>query len=284
MMTYEIHKSDLQNDLLVETLQALSACYQQIGAEVYVVGAAARDMALRLLKVTKASRRTMDLDVAVLLQDWSQYERMTEILLENHFIKSAAKQRFVYVGTDGKNRYEVDIVPFGTIAENEHVAWPPEGSPVMSVRCFDEVMRCADYVQVGNAFAIRMAPLSGQFLIKLDAWSDRHLTTRKDASDMVFILQNVYVAYALSRAGLPEEIDIDAEHFDVVVAGAEWMAADFKRILSAEHRTYYAQMLQSEVEKEENSPLLNDMLDVSDARNYGLYRRALNRMAQILAS
>ena len=283
-MRYEIDKNDLQNDLLVETLQALAACYEQIGAEVYVVGAAARDLALRLLKVTNAPRRTMDLDVAVLLQDWSQYERLTEILFQNHFVKSAAKQRFAYVGNDGKNRYEVDIVPFGTIAENEQVAWPPEGSPVMSVRCFDEVMRCADYVQVENSFAIRIAPLSGQFLIKLDAWSDRHLTTRKDASDMVFILQNVYVAYALSRTGLPEEIDIDAEHFDVVVAGAEWIVADLKRILSAEHRTYYAQMLQSEVEKEENSPLLNDMLDVSDARNYGLYRRALNRMAQILAS
>ena len=280
-MTYEIHKSDLQNDLLMETLQALSACYQQIGAEVYVVGAAARDLALRLLKVTSAPRRTLDLDVAVLLQDWSQYERLTEILLQNPFVKSAAKQRFIYIGDDGQNRYEVDIVPFGTIAENEQVAWPPEGSPVMSVRCFDDVMRCADCVQVENAFSFRIASLSGQFLIKLDAWSDRHLTTRKDASDMVFILQNVYVAYALSRAGLPEEIDIDAEHFDVVVAGAEWIASDLKQILSAEHRAYYAQMLQAEVEKEENSPLLNDMMDVSDARNYELYRRALIRMAQI---
>ena len=86
-MRYEISKNDLQNDLLVETLQALAACYEQIGAEVYVVGAAARDLALRLLKVTNAPRRTMDLDVAVLLQDWSQYERLPEILLQNHFVK-----------------------------------------------------------------------------------------------------------------------------------------------------------------------------------------------------
>ena len=84
--------------------------------------------------------------------------------------------------------------------------------------------------------------------------------------------------------GLPEEIDIDAEHFEVVVAGAEWIAADLKQILSIEHRTYYAQMLQGDVDKEENSTLINDMLDVSDVRNYELYRRALMRMAQILAS
>jgi len=36
------------------------------------------------------------------------------------------------------------------------------------------------------------------------------------------------------------------------------------------------------LEKEENSELLNDMLDVSDSRQYGLLHRALFRMAQIL--
>ena len=55
---------------------------------------------------------------------------------------------------------------------------------------------------------------------------------------MVFILQNIYVAYALSHDALPAEIDIDAEHFDVVVAGAEWIASDLKKILSDERWMY----------------------------------------------
>lgn len=282
-MDYTIHREDLQNDLLVETLQALATCYQQIGAEVYVVGAAARDLALRLLNVQNAPRRTLDLDVAVLLRDWTQYERLTEILLQHDFVKAQAKQRFIYQGANKQNRYEVDIVPFGEIAEREQVAWPPEGSPVMSVRCFEDVMKHADSVHVDQDFSFRIASLSGQFLIKLDAWSDRHLTTKKDASDMVFILQNVYVAYALSHTALPLEIDIDAEHFDVVIAGAEWMASDLKKMLSEEHRQFYADMLQKELDREEDSPLLNDLLDVSDARNYLLFRRALTRVAQILA-
>ena len=84
-MEYSIHKEELQNDLLVETLHVLDSCYRQLGAEVYVVGAAARDIALRLLDVNNTPRRTMDLDVAVLLQDWSQYKRLTSILLQNPF-------------------------------------------------------------------------------------------------------------------------------------------------------------------------------------------------------
>ena len=50
----------------------------------------------------------------------------------------------------------------------------------------------------------------------------------------------------------------------------------------AGHRRFYATMLHGELDKEEESPLLNDLLDVSDSRNYMLYRRAFNRMAQIL--
>lgn len=281
-MEYTIHKEDLQNDLMTETLQVLAGCYRQLGAEVFVVGAAARDIALRLLDVTNAPRRTMDLDVAVMLQDWNQYERLTSILLQNHFEKAREKQRFYYLGSNGRIRFEVDIVPFGAIAEEDQVAWPPEGSPVMSVRCFEDVMRAADKVTVDGAFAFRLASLSGQFLIKLDTRNDRRMKTKKDAADMAFLLQNVYVAYALAHDGLPPEVDTNTEQFDVIVAGAEWMAADLKKILSDEHRHFYAEMLRGELAKNEESPLLNDLLDVSDSRNYKLYLRAFERMAQIL--
>ena len=280
-MEYTIHKEDLQNDLMAETLQVLAGSYRQLGAEVFVVGAAARDIALRLLDVTNAPRRTMDLDVAVMLQEWNQYERLTSILLQNHFEKAREKQRFYYLGSNGRIRFEVDIVPFGAIAEEDQVAWPPEGSPVMSVRCFEDVMRAADKVTVDGAFAFRLASLSGQFLIKLDTWNDRRMKTKKDAVDMAFLLQNVYVAYALAHDGLPPEVDTNTEQFDVIVAGAEWMAADLKKILSDEHRHFYAEMLRGELTKNEESHLLNDLLDVSDSRNYKLYLRAFERMAQI---
>lgn len=281
-MDYKITKERLQNDLLADTLRALSECYSFIGSEVYVVGAASRDIALRLLNVDDLPRRTFDLDVAVALSDWSQYERLSFFMLQHHFIKAKEKQRFYYQGENGENRYEIDVVPFGEIEENGMIAWPPEGSPVMSVRCFSEVMNCSDKVTVDNTFSFRLASLSGQFLLKLDAWGDRRLNTKKDVSDIVYILQNVYMAYALSREGLPQEIDVEATTFDVVVAGAEWIASDLRLILSNDNRHFYADMLQLQVSKEETSELLNDMLDVSDSRNYALFRRALTRMSQIL--
>lgn len=280
-MEYRIQKTDLPNNLLVETLQSLSECYQQLQLPLYVVGATALNIALRLLHLDDVPRRTLDLDVAVALSNWSEYEQLTAILLQNRFVKAPEKQRFYYQFAN-KMSYEVDIVPFGPIAKQEQVAWPPEGSPVMSVRCFEDVMDSADVVCVEDNFSFRLASLSGQFLIKLDTWQDRHLITNKDAADMVFILQNVYVAYALLRNIFPPEIDIEAEHFSVLVGGAEWIASDLKTMLTPKHQSYYSNLLFSELEKEENSKLLNDMLDVSDSRQYGLLHRALFRMAQIL--
>lgn len=68
------------------------------------------------------------------MEKWDEYERLTEILIKDGFVKAHEKQRFYYCGIENV-RYEVDIVPFGDIAQEEMVAWPPEGNPVMSVRC-----------------------------------------------------------------------------------------------------------------------------------------------------
>lgn len=280
-MTYTLKREELGKDLLMSVLEALTNAYKEIGSEVYVVGAAARDLSLKLLRAGSAPRRTMDLDVAVLLEKWNEYEHLTEILIKDGFIKAPEKQRFYYCRIENV-RYEVDIVPFGDIAQEEMVAWPPEGNPVMSVRCFADVMKNADKVVVEGRFAFRMASLSGQWLIKLDAWCDRHLMTRKDAADMQFILENAYIALALSSDAIPGTISLDASTFDQTVAGAEWIASDLLNMLSKDHKMYYANMLDSEVIQREDSQLVNDLLDNAVIGTFDSICRALVRMSQIL--
>lgn len=283
-MNYTITQADLQNDLLAETLQALSQAFAAIGAEVYVVGAVARDMALRLLHVDDTPRRTLDLDVALALDSWDRFDQLSHSLLQHHFVKAQELQRFYYLGTNQRFRYMVDIVPFGQVEQKGIVAWPPEGSPLMTVRCLSAVMQHADIIRVDNNFAFRLASLSGQFLIKLDSWTDRHVSTRKDAADMAYILQQAYIAYALMRDSLPPQVSIEASSFHTTVAGAEWIAADLHAILPPDLRQYYASLMQHELERAEESDLLNDLLDMAGSRDYGIFRQALLRMVQILLS
>ena len=52
--------------------------------------------------------------------------------------------------------------------------------------------------------------------------------------------------------------------------------------MSKMRRKYYADMLDNEVAQQENSPLVNDLLDNAVIGTYDSIRRALARMSQIL--
>lgn len=282
MNEYEIRESQIGNPAILKTLRALKLAYDEIEAPLYIVGAAARDILFKVFEIEEAPRQTMDLDVAVLIDEWREYDTLSSILERHGFKKAAEKQKFIYPITDSTIAYEVDIVPFGPIAHNEQVAWPPDGNPVMSVRYFSDVMNHALQIKVDEDLSFKIASLSGQWLIKLDAWNDRHFRTRKDAADMQFILENAYVTLALKADSIPEEINLDAESFDITIAGAEWLASEIKTILSEEHRHLYSSMINDEVALEENSQLLNDLADYARTSSFGTIAKALSRMATII--
>lgn len=73
-MEYKITRDTLQNNLLYDTLEALSKVMNDLQLDVYVVGALARDIAMEILEMPPSRRRTSDLDVAIALKDWSQFE------------------------------------------------------------------------------------------------------------------------------------------------------------------------------------------------------------------
>ena len=280
-MEYKLSKEKLQNDLLYDVLVALHEVMTDLHLDVYVVGALARDIAMEILNVPASSRRTSDLDIAVALKDWEQFERFKKQLLLHHFEKGEPKQRFFYKGETGLNDYELDIVPFGPLATDEKIAWPPEGNPEMSVKCFQDVMRVADTVRIDEQIIVKIAPLAGQFLIKFDTWLDRHAMTDKDANDMFYIMDNYYLANAFSGKPIPSELDLDGD-FDLLKVEGEWIACEMRAILSSEHISYYISKLTEQLQLKENSPVVFAMNKKKSDDNYLPIRRALLAMVDIL--
>ena len=86
-MEYKITKEALQNDLLYDTLEALNNVMKDLHLDVYVVGALARDIAMEILKMPPSPRRTADLDVAIALKDWSQFDLLKESRNKDSIIK-----------------------------------------------------------------------------------------------------------------------------------------------------------------------------------------------------
>ena len=57
-MEYKITRDALQNDLLYDTLKALSKVMVELDLDLYVVGALARDIAMEILGIPASPRRT----------------------------------------------------------------------------------------------------------------------------------------------------------------------------------------------------------------------------------
>ena len=257
-MEYKIAKAELGNDWLFDTLTALSRCMAIHGLPLYVVGAVARDISMILLKGDTSKRRTKDLDVAIAIKDWQSFDTICNMLQNHHFKRHGKTQKFFYEGKNGDIDYEVDLVPFGGVAVDEKICWPPEGNPVMSVKCFQDVMKSAVNVSVDDGLCFKMAPLCGQFLIKFDAWNDRNALTSKDAEDMVFILRN-YLNACLSREESnipPDVVTFDNEKLDTAVWGAQWLAYDISKLLTTSHLQFYTDLIGEELRKEEKSTLI----------------------------
>ncbi len=278
-MKNSLTKEEIGNDLLVETLHALSVSMSRLGHELIIVGASARDIAMKLLFAERSNRKTYDLDVAVALKDWSQFDRLCDELTQNNFIKLRSKQKFVYKGQDNQNDYEVDVVPFGEIADDEVVKWPPELSPEMSVRCYDDLMRFSVGIDL-DGIPVKIIPLAGQFILKLDTWIDRNDRENKDAIDMIFILSNYYLASIMNTDAIPEGVNHED---DAIVAGAQWIALEIKQMLLPVHLQYYRDFLRSELEKKEESKLLQHLTigKEDDPEFWYTVERALNTMTDI---
>lgn len=282
-MEYKISKEELGNDWLYNTLIALDKCMAEHDLPLYVVGARARDIAMKLMKGDEPKRRTEDLDVAIAIDNWQTYDDICQTLQNNHFKQYRNTQKFYYKGDNEDIDFEVDIVPFGNIAIDEKISWPPEGNPVMSVKCFQDVMKGAITVDVNNIVKVKMAPLCGQFLIKLDTWNDRHTATDKDAEDMLFIMKNyldIQLVYQKDNVP-PDVVNFEDESTDTIIWGAQWLAFDISKLLSAEHLQFYTDLIAEEINKEEKSDLVYHFMkyygnkDVDDISSYYDFCRAI---------
>ena len=264
-MDLTISSEKIGNPLLVELLRKLTDSFSKMDKEFYVIGATARDIIMQQLLDTESRRRTKDLDITIAITDWDTFEQVKQNLIDDGFKKSRhMHQRFFY------GEYELDIVPYGVVAkEDGNIYWPPEEEIAMSVKGFDEVLSEAITVSIDDDFKVKIASLHGLFLLKFNAWLDRNTKTSKDAEDMSFILSNYFMAN-LERE-IHQEV-YDWENFDDYIVGGYWLAYDIVALLNKEQLCYYKEIIEGELAKEEESRLINQMIENSYGLKYETVR------------
>lgn len=277
---YNISSNQLDNPLLKELLTKLTDFFRKINTEFYIIGATARDLVLHNVYGFQPNRKTFDLDIAIAISNWEQFDTIVELLpKEADFSKdNSQQQRFLY-----NEFFKLDIVPFGGVAnERGNIYWHPDGERRMSVIGFQQMAQFALTVQIDNELSVKVASLPGAFILKLAAWKDRHLENNKDAYDMALLIENYYSIHTERIAN--EHFDIlEDEDFDEFIAGGKLMMRDVIQMLAEEPQAleYLKNIITEELEKEEISPLINQFIETSKLK-YEQTLRLLQEMQEEL--
>ena len=260
-MDYKLDIEKLGHPLLKKLLGELIPVFEKLKINFYIVGATARDIILEIHNISP-DRRTKDIDFAIAIDNWEEFDNLEkEMLSHTHFTKdSKQKQRFFYL-----NDFEIDIVPFGQIAdEKDKIFWPPKKNFAMTILGFKEIESETIIVNIGG-FEIKVASLDGIFLLKLFAWKDRNIRGNKDADDLGFILQN-YLNINEERAATKYYNEVyEMETFTSIKAGAVLLGIDISKILeNSEHtKGKLKSIVQTELDLNEKSILFNQIIETN---------------------
>ena len=200
-----------------------------------VVGAMARDLVLVHGFGSHIERGTRDVDFGVNVANWDEFNALKDSLLQAGYQQDKDKvHRLTRKGKDGLP-WEIDIVPFGKIAdENNRIHWPPEQDLEMKVHGFSEAYEHALYLQISKVpnIIIPVASPAGICLLKLVSWLGREIALRaKDAADFSYLIQS-YSKIPEILDALYEEGYMEAQAWDECRASAMKLGKDVAVIAS----------------------------------------------------
>jgi predicted nucleotidyltransferase len=240
----------------------------------FIVGATARDILLETAHGFEPKRATADIDIAVALESWTQFDFIKQALVQSYDFKPARKtERLLF-----QDILPVDFIPFGGVTEsNNHISWPPDRSFKMSVIGFEECYRHSIPVKMADNpdLVIQVVSLPGLALLKLISWNDNPERRRRDAPDLFFIIQNYLDAGNLERF-FEEAADLVADiEYDHELASALMLGRDISKIASMPTKKSLLEILERESQREEGHRIAIDVLQ-SDGYRWLDYERVVS--------
>ena len=230
----------------LEILCTVTAEAASAGIECMIIGATARDILLTHVFGVPPRRATYDVDFAVAVENWDQFEQLKSRLSAKKGFDASErmKQRLYYRSHEndyGDHGYPLDLVPFGGVAHNTNeIAWPPDMQVTMNVAGYQEVLRSAEQVELASGCIAKLASLAGLAILKLIAWSDRGSSNPKDAHDLYQIMTKYADAGNADRLYGAEFTLLEQVDYDPEIAGACLLGKDTALLAS---ETTYPQLM-----------------------------------------
>jgi len=225
--------------LAIEILKQVDPVARALGIEYLVTGATARDILLVGVFGLETGRGTRDVDLAIAIDGWPQFEAIKRRLVETGAFEADQRviHRLFHLPGKGRRGYPIDLIPFGGIEDPAAtIAWPPDRSIVMNVAGYREAFEAAPSVEIAPGFVVRVVSLVGLAILKLFAWADRGADDPRDAVDLAMLLRQYGGAGNEDRLYGAEIGVLEAVGYDLDVAGVRLLGRDAARISGTETR------------------------------------------------
>lgn len=214
---------DLGGNTELRWLSAILSDVREAAPDVdfLVVGAIARDLLLHYGHGVPIKRATTDVDLGVAVADWPSFRQLRDVLLNSVNFDAGWPASHNLIHRSGT---PLDLVPYGGVErEDGTIVWP-EDDTVMGVIGYKEARDSAVEVTLPDDLSIVTVCLPMLAVLKLIAWSERHLyTPRTDASDLFAILSNYLSGENAERLYEVGTHLLNEDDFDYQTAGA-WLA------------------------------------------------------------
>lgn len=221
----------------------------------FVVGATARDIILNTVYGIRVHRATNDIDFAIRISSWDQFNSISEDLVRKGFEKTNIIHRFKF------NNFPVDFVPFGAIANDKTtITWPDKNEKEMSVLGFSEVYENIELVKINEnpETIIKFASVEGLTILKLVSWTENPSRSQKDSDDLLLIMKTYIDAGNLERL-MDEHSDLVSETFDYQIAGARLLGRDVTKIAKKETKDFILKIFNDEIDNRTLTILAKEM-------------------------
>lgn len=250
---------------LAEVVRPLQEEAVRQGAQLFLMGAAARDVLLLHVYGIDTQRLTEDMDFGVMVEDWATFEALRAALLASEAFEARHKDATHKLWH--RSGRPLDIVPFGGVERPDRtLAWPPEEQTVFDCFGMREAMESGHEVELPGKVRMRVASVAALALLKITAWQDRKLThPGRDAGDLMLYLHNYLDCGMYDHAAQNYPELFDAPDYDYAVTGARLVGRDLRPLLDEAAIARVLQILAPEADPEgrrllaQQSRLENDL-------------------------
>ncbi len=234
-------------------IESIAGACAELEIDFFVIGAAARDLHLRVLYEVDLLRATGDVDIGIVVRSWDEFHALLTYFVEvEGFSRDTIEHRV------RKGARIIDVIPFGDIADKAaRLEWPG-GDRVMSVLGYAEAYEGSVRFDIRDGPQVHVASLAGVVVLKLIAWSERPGERRQDPIDLCTIMKHYDEVVALDL--YDKHDDVFDDDFDARYAHARILGRDIAPLLRAEElRKNVLAVLDANLADEYDSPLVEAM-------------------------